>query len=375
MRILHVVSKLNRGGIENFLMNIYREVDIQKIQFDFLVHSPEIGEFEDEIRERGGRIFRVSPRRESFYKNKRELHQLFHNNRYQVVHQHVSSLSYIEPLKIAKKFEVPIRIVHIHSIQQSGNKIHEILHKFNKWNIKRKATNFFACSIDAAKWGIPSSIFNNKDFNIVKNAINIDDFIYDSEIRRNIRTELFIDKDTTVLGNVARFNEMKNHEFLLEIFTEYKKLNNNSKLLLIGDGDLKQKMINLTHKLDIAKDVLFIGSIDNVNEYLQAMDQFVFPSKYEGLGLSLIEAQAAGLKSYAAKNRVPEEVRITELVSFLNLDSNAFEWAENIFRNQEYVRESQIHSIEKAGYKSKDVSEWLTQFYIKNLERDYKDGK
>lgn len=375
MRVLHVVGKLNRGGIESFLMNIYREIDIRKIQFDFLVHSPEIGEFEDEIRERGGRIFRVSPRRESFSKNKRELHQLFHNNPYQIVHQHVSSLSYIEPLKIAKRFEVPIRILHIHSIQQSGNKIHEILHKFNKWNIKKNATNFFACSIDAAKWGTPSSIYNNKDFKIVRNAINIDDFIYDSEISRNIRTELFIDKDTTVLGNVARFNEMKNHEFLLEIFTEYKKLNNNSKLLLIGDGDLKQKMINLTHKLDIAKDVIFLGSIDNVNEYLQAMDHFVFPSKYEGLGLALIEAQAAGLKSYAAKNCVPEEVKITELVSFLNLDSNGFEWAENIFRNQEYVRESQIHSIEKAGYKSKDVSEWLTQFYIKNLERVYKDGK
>lgn len=364
IRVLHIVMGMDRGGIETLIMNIYRKVDRSKIQFDFLVHTKDRKSYDEEIEALGGRIYSVSARSEGILKNRRELIDFFSNHtEYKVVHQHVSSLTYIEPLKVAKKFNIPIRIIHGHSTQQGGHKIHKLIHYFNQLSIDKYATHLFACSNNAAKWMYSSYGLGNREYNIINNGIDPELFTYNFEIRERVRKEFRL-SNKFVVGHIGRFSIPKNHEFILEVFHEIKKLEKNAILLLVGDGKLKNQIADKIDSKGISDSVIFTGIRSDTSALLNAMDIFLFPSLYEGLGIAAIEAQATGLKCFVS-TKVPEEVAITNNISRIPLNKTALDWAKEILKLKNgYIRKSETQQVRAKGYDINGVALWLQELYL-----------
>ncbi|MCT1901857.1 glycosyltransferase family 1 protein [Oceanobacillus sojae] len=364
IRVLHIVSSMNRGGIEAFLMNIYRNIDRSKIQFDFLLHTEEECAYNDEIRELGGIIYSIPPRSKGYQKNKKALESFFKEHRsYKIIHQHVSSLSYITPVKVAKKYNIPIRIIHSHNVNYSGSKVHKYLHIFNKLQISKYVTSIRACSQKALDWVTSSRVMKKVDCQIINNAIDIDLYKYNIDKRKKYRQELNLEGNV-IFGHIGRFHKQKNHSFLIDIFKQIQKQLSNSKLMLIGSGAEEDAIKLKVEKYNLQDKVIFTGNRSDVPDLFQAMDVFVFPSLYEGLGIVLIEAQAAGLKCFTSKEEVPKEVGITDLVNFVSLNKSAKEWADEIMENLNYFRDDTSHLIESKEYGIKQVTKQLENFYI-----------
>lgn len=360
IRILHVIGGLNLGGAENFLMNIYRNIDRSKIQFDFLVNRG--GAFEDEIKELGGKIFYIPALQKVgpiIYKKK--LHEFYRQHKeYLIVHSHLNQVSGII-LEVSKKEKIPVRIAHSHSSSNFANNFFERLYKnYLNTKINKNATNFFACSDDAAKWLYKEKA---KEAIIIKNAIDIERFKFNEEKRNLIRKELNIDESDIVIGHVGRFSSVKNHKFLIELFNEFQKDKKNSKLLLVGDGPLKNEIENQIVTFNIKDKVILVGNKKNVEDYYNAMDLFVFPSLYEGLGMVLIEAQINGLNCLTSKDAVPNEVNITNHVKFVSLDEDIKGW-NKILNEMNIARYSELEKIEKAGYNVREECKKLERIYL-----------
>ncbi|ASK63727.1 glycosyl transferase family 1 [Virgibacillus phasianinus] len=313
LRVLHVVVNMNRGGAETLIMNLYRNVERAKIQFDFLTCKE--GVFDKEIMALGGKVHRIPYLTEVGHSGYlRELDKFFmENSSYQIVHAHMDKMSGFV-LRSAKKANIPIRIAHSHNTRSEGS----IISKVYKWyagkNIKSNATHFYACSQAAAKW-----LYGNKTQNpfILKNGIVTDRFQYTPSTREQIRTELKINKNSLVLGHVGRFSRQKNHLFLLEVFANVNKEIPNSVLLLVGDGPLRPRIIEKVNELNLQKNVKLLGVREDIDALLQAFDLFVFPSLHEGLPVTLIEAQGSGLPCLIS-NSITKEVDMgVGLVEFL----------------------------------------------------------
>lgn len=331
IRILHIVGKMDMGGIETLLMNVFREIDREKIMFDFLVHSNENGVYDNEIIKLGGKIFRITSRNESILKNRKDLEDFFNRTSYDIVHMHVSSLSYITPLIYAKKFGVSQRIIHSHSTKLLSNNLSKILHKIRKPYIGLYATDYVSCSENAGKWLFPKSILNSNKYKIIYNGINIRNFQFNEQNRNEIRSELKIE-NKIVFGHIGRFSKIKNHDFLIEIFFEYHKVNPQSILICIGDGDTKSEIIEKCKNMKIDDSVLFLGVRNDVNKLIYCFDVFVFPSLFEGLGIAIIEAQIAGIPCYMS-SEVPSEVIKNENVEIFDLTDDPKSIAEKIRLN------------------------------------------
>lgn len=361
IRILHINATMDLGGAETFIMNLYRNIDRSKIQFDFLLHTDKECYYNEEIRRLGGKIYSVPSRRNSLFDNKKALDNFFkEHNEYKIIHQHSSSLSYIQPLISAKKNNIPIRIIHGHNVNQSGSKIHKYIHKINQLLIDNYATDYFACSDLSAMWMYGKK--KNSTYKIINNAIITDNFAFSKSIRKSIRQELNIE-DKFVIGHVGRFHYQKNHEFLIDIFKEIHYKNKESVLLLVGDGSDRLKIEEKVRKLGLEECVIFLGIRDDVNKLFQAMDVFVFPSKYEGLGIVLIEAQASGIKCFTSKDVVPYSVKVTNLVEFLELNNNPKEWAKSILKDCMYNRKNTVGEIKRNKYDIREISEDLQEWY------------
>ena len=356
IRILQIVNYMDRGGLETMLMNYYRHLDTEKIQFDFLVHRKKRADFDDEIESMGGKIYRM-PRLNpiSLRYNKEEM-SFFKNHKYQIVHCHMDCMSAF-PLGHAKRVGIPIRIAHSHSKDQNKDLKYPIK-MFCKQLIPFSATHFFACGTEAGRF-----MFGKRDFHIMKNAIDINDYLFNILERRKVRTELGIE-DNIVLGNVANFTPAKNHSFLLDVFYRYHKVNKKSKLLLIGDGPNKGNIEKKIEKLGLQEAVILTGVRKDVNRLLQAMDVFVFPSIYEGLPVTMVEAQTAGLPCVISEN-VPKETDITNLVTRISLDASLSHWVAAIEDARKIKRKNQSDKIRESGFDIRENVKKLEEFYIK----------
>ena len=363
LRVLQIIGSMNMGGAENFIMNVYRNIDREKIQFDFIVHRK--GYFDDEIRKLGGKIFyldalqKVGP-----FKYRKELYNFFTNHKeYRIVHSNLDQVSGFI-LEVARKCNVPVRIAHSHSSSNSTNNFVERLYKnYLNTKINKNATHFFACSKEAAKW-----LFKEKacEAVIIKNAIDIERFKFNEEKRKLIRKKLNINENDIVIGHVGRFSMVKNHKFLIEIFYEFQKNKENARLLLVGDGPLRNEIEKQIANLNITNKVLLVGNKNNVEDYYNAMDLFVFPSLNEGLGMVLIEAQINGLNCVTSKDVVPNEVNITNHVEFVPLDEDVKEW-NKILNEIEIIRYNELDKIKKAGYDIKEEVKLLQKIYLKEV--------
>lgn len=363
IRILHVVTYMGRGGLETMIMNYYRHIDREKIQFDFLVHRDFKADYDDEIEQLGGKIYRVS-RLIPWSKNyKNQLNTFFKRHKeYKIIHVHQDCLSSVI-LKVAKENNIPVRIAHSHNSNQDKN-LKYIIKLFYKQFIPKYATHLMACGKEAGDW-----MFNGKEYQIMNNAIDVSLYTYNEQIAKTKRKELGINEDTFVLGHVGRFFPQKNHHFLIDIFKELHQLNPNSKLLLVGDGELRKEIEDKVKTLNLQDDVIFTGVRSDVNELMQAMDFFIFPSLYEGLGIVLIEAQASGL-SCLVTDTLPLECEVINQFERLSLKESSKSWANEILKNKDYIRETDANKLIEAGFDIISNAQWLEDFYIKQWKEN-----
>lgn len=358
IRVLHIVTHMERGGLETMIMNYYRNIDRSKVQFDFLTHRDTNASYNDEILSLGGKIYSLPPLNPFSRKYIRALDDFFKNHKeYHIVHSHLNAMSTI-PLKYAKKNGVKFTIAHSHTSNQEKN-LKYFIKYFSKKFITKYADELFACGNKAGKW-----LFGTKDFMILNNAIDVDKYTYDSKKAKEVRSKLGLD-DEFVIGHVGRFCTPKNHEFIIDIFNEVQKIEPNSKLVLVGEGELKDKIANKVISLGLDKKVEFLGLRSDVNDLMQVMDVFLFPSLYEGLPVTMVEAQSSGLKCFIS-NTVPKDCILTDNVKVIDLGKNSNIWAEEIVKYKNYTRENTKKQIEKANFDIKENSKWLQNFYLEN---------
>ena len=320
IRILHILQRMEAGGTQALLMNIYRNIDREKIQFDFLVEYEEKQFYDDEILSLGGKVYYTNLRKDyNFLKFGRKLKEIIKKNDYKIIHVHTYNIGYMA-LKIAKKYGVAVRIVHSHNNETIKDKKYFIKKVMQKvYTIH--ATDLFACSEEAGKY-----LFKDKRFYVLNNAIDTTKFLFNDETREKVRKDLGI-KDELLIGNVGRLHAQKNHKKLIGIFKEIKNKRKKVKLLLVGNGPLEEEIKEQIENLDLKDDVIILKNRKDINCIYQAMDLFVFPSLFEGLGIVAIEAQVTGLPVICSQG-VSKKVEITSLVKRISLDLSNEEWAE-----------------------------------------------
>lgn len=317
IRILQVLGHLDLGGAETFIMSIYRNINKDEVQFDFIKHTFQKCFFEDEIAKLGGNIY-ACPRYTginhfsycNWWNNFFVEHPEYH-----VIHGHVRSTAAIY-LKIAKKHGLTT-IAHSHSTS-NGNGLTSVVKHFIQLPIRHTADYLFSCSDKAGKWLFGEKATQQANYHVIPNGVNLERFAFDLKQRENMRMELGICDDEFVIGHVGRLTAPKNHRFLIELFAEYHKSNPQSRLLMIGDGELYEAVKKQCEKMGIAQSVIMTGSRADIEKYYQAMDIFVFPSLFEGFAIVAIEAQANGLPCLLS-DTIPRDVGITDLVTYLPL--------------------------------------------------------
>ncbi|MFD0961662.1 glycosyltransferase family 1 protein [Paenibacillus chungangensis] len=368
IRILQVFAEMNRGGAETMIMNLYRNMDRSKIQFDFIVHTEDKCAFDDEIYKLGGKIFRVPAYKgtnHSLYLKSWHFYFKKHPE-YKIIHGHVRSTASIY-LRTAKKYGL-ITIAHSHSTS-SGNGLSAIAKNILQYPIRHVADYFFACTKTAGEWLFGKRICKKENFNILKNAIDAKRFVYNNVVRNRVRNELRVE-DKFVIGHVGRFHYSKNHQFLIDIFKNVHEKDENAILLLVGEGELQDTIRMRVCNLGLDNNVIFTGVRSDIPELFQAMDMFVFPSVYEGLGIVLIEAQASGLSCVVA-DTIPKEALITGNVEQVSLSKSPDVWAKAIFQRvnrNRYDRTNTYAEIKNSGYDIEDSYKWLQEFYLGLVE-------
>ena len=326
LRILHVVGTMDFGGVETLLMTIFRQIDREKLQFDFLCHNSTDCKFSEEIKALGGKMYMVhGPRHVGLRGYEKELFRFFQEHpEYKIIHCHKSDNNGLI-LKQAKRAGVPHRISHCHIADCTYAFPMSVLIAYSRFLNKRCLTERFACSKDAGDY-----LFGKKaTYTILPNALSVQRFAFDAQRRQACRKELGVSESEVLIGHVGRFAEQKNHRFLLHAFAGYHQKNPDSKLLLLGGGDLERDIRALTAALKLKDAVIFGGLHKDLGGFYSAMDLFLFPSLFEGLCIVAVEAQCSGLPVIASEN-VPKEAKVTDRMQFLPLDAPLETWVNAI---------------------------------------------
>ena len=364
MRVLQVVTNMDRGGLETMLMNYYRHIDRTKVQFDFLTHRQERAAYDDEIEALGGKIYRL-PRLIPWSKHYLSALDAFFTNHpeYKVIHVHQDCLSSIV-LKVAAKHGVPVRIAHSHSASQDKD-IKYLVKCFYMKFIPQYATDLFACSKAAGNW-----MFHGNSYQLVPNAVNVAGFSYNPQKRKRVREEFGFSDDMLVIGHVGSFWAVKNHTFLVDVFSALVKKDVKAKLLLVGNGGRINEIREKSKSLGLYNKVIFTGVRTDIPDLMQAMDIFVLPSLYEGLPVTMVEAQAAGLPCIIS-DKVPPECILTEgLVDIMPLSASPEAWAEKILAKRAIPRTDRRAEIAAHGFDITTEAVKLQEFYLKAYEQN-----
>lgn len=364
MKILHYGMSSNYGGIESYLYKISRRIDTNKFKFSFIDMTQSGIAYEKEIHELGLTIHKITPRVESFKKNKLELIELFAKEKFDIFHCHINTLSYITPILIALNYGCKV-IVHSRSSNLPSSLVTSLLHKINYYRVPFHQTTNLAVSNEAGKW-----LFK-KNFQIINNGIEIEKYKFDANCRFKKRVDLDVSKDI-LIGHVGAFTFAKNHNYILEVFQKFNYKNPSSKLLLVGDGPLKQEIIKKIRDMDIEKNVIIKSTTSEVTNFLCAMDLMIFPSFYEGFPNAILEAQTNGLPVIMSEN-ITSEVRLTsscyaEGISKYKVD----DWVEKI--NQIILNDVSNKDRYSAAQLIKDKNKDV-EYEIKKIENIYQSLK
>lgn len=356
-RVLHVAGNMNIGGAETFVMNVYRKIINDNIQFDFVIHGKE-GKYIPEIRKLGGNIYHISDRKKNIFLNLYQYYKLFKNHKeYNTIHIHTNSSIVFPTLIIAWLCRIKVRICHSHSTSTKRKKLHIIFRPM----LRLFANQYFACSNSAGEWLYGKKTITKGKVRIINNGIDSGRFQYDPLIRKDLRKELGI-TEKFVVGHIGNFRTPKNHSFLIDIFNKLQQRNEKAILVLVGGGELIDDIKEKVRCLGLQDKVLFLGVRKDVNVMLQIFDVLVFPSIFEGLPVTLIEAQATGLKCLVS-DRITEEVKITDLVEFLSIEEDPEEWARIIESYSFYTRKTRDREIITNKYDISNTVKILLDIY------------
>ncbi len=361
LRIAHIVGKWVGGGVEAVIMNYYRHIDREKIQFEFICDDDSTNIPYEEIESLGGRVILITPY-QKVLKYQKELIRIFKENKYKIVHSHINTLS-VFPLRAAKKAGVPVRIAHSHSTTNKAewkkNLLKQVLRPFSK----TYATDYFCCSELAGRWLFGNKEYDNKNVFLLNNAIDLTKYTYNEKVRKAKRKELGITDNQIVIGHIGRYVAQKNHTFLIDIFNEIHKKNKNAILLLAGQGPLMEETKEKVNNLGLTDSVKFLGQRSDANELYQAFDIFLLPSLYEGLPVVGVEAQAAGLLCILSDD-MTKETKVLKTTEFLSLSSGAQIWSEVLL--QSYEKFKRIDTTEEITSNKFNIEKEAS-----NLEKKY----
>lgn len=363
MKIAIVGMSPNVGGVETFILNIYRELKKEGHQFFFLTSANKIC-YETEILENDDKIVYYTPRKKNYLSFRKNLYNIFKEYSFDVFWLNCCSLSCIDELIYAWKAKVPIRIVHSHNSENMGSRITNFLHLYHRNNLYKYITHSFACSDIAAKWMFPEDIY--KTTKILCNSVDANKFKYDKLKMDSIKKSMNLE-DYVIIGHVGRFHFQKNHSFILEVFKETKKIIPNSKLMLCGEGELEFQVKEKAIEYGIIDSVIFMGNQKEMEKIYQSFDIMIFPSLFEGLPFALVEAQAAGVPCLIS-DTISKEVAITNLVQFESLDLTATEWAYRLKDCLNIDKRDTLIEIQNAGYDSKENFKQLNLYIINELK-------
>lgn len=372
-RILQTGMTTNYGGVETVVMNWYRYINRDKIQFDFLVsHKSPLIAYEDEIKKLGGHIYRsYYGRKEKPFTARKYIEEIFSNDtNIMGVHMNLNTLEYITPLLVAEKKGLPVKIAHSHTAGKLNKKQHpetRLMQILNKQLLQSSKFTKLGCSMAACKY-----LFGNGQGAVIHNALELKSYKYNEETRKKIRERYSLSDDTIVIGFVGRMQYYKNPEFIIKIFNEYNKINRDSVLVLIGEGPLEDYCRKLVQDMGINKKVLFLGMQRETAKFYSMFDMFLFPSLFEGLGVVLIEAQMSGLPCLVS-DVIPEDVMLTSLIEKHDLSDNEKKWAEHLNRLIiKYKKKRSIidcsRELSNAGYDISKEAKQLENLYLSMIE-------
>lgn len=377
VRVLHNIVLMDTGGIETLVMNLYKHIDRERLQFDFLVHRPQEGYYEKQIRDFGGKVYRTCPFNPLHQREfKKECMEVFANHpEYKVFHAH-QELN-LWTLDYAHQAGIPTRIAHSHNAKTVVN-LKYFFFLYEKMFIKKHCTDMFMCSPPAGKWAFGKKAVADGRVRFVKGIIETERFKFDEQVRREVREELGIG-DKIVIGHIGRFMQQKNHMFLLDIFSEIHKKNPNTVLVLCGNGRLEDDIKKKTKELGLENDIIYTGVVGGVNvqtcRLYQAFDLYLFPSLWEGLPLTGIEAQTSGLPVLMSDVIAPETI-VTDNVTRFSLNQSAEAWADKALEIlTAFDRHDCQPQVKKAGFDVRDTASWLQEFYIDRTLKALHDEK
>ncbi|MCX7883738.1 MAG: glycosyltransferase family 1 protein [Caloramator sp.] len=348
--------KFEVNGITNVILNYYRAMDKTNIQIDFVVPNEIRDDLKGEFESNGSHIYIIKGRNKRSLLYINELTKLINKNKYDIIHAHGNSCTLAIEMYAAKKAGVKVRIPHSHNTKTKYIIVHQLLRRL----FDASYTHAFACGQKAGEW-----LYKGKKFEIINNGIDIQKFKYNEEIRENYRNKYNL-YGKKVIGHIGNFCSQKNHEYLIDIFKEIIKLDKDYKLILIGDGELKNNIETKVKNLGLNDFIIFIGKTLDVPQLMQAIDIILMPSKFEGLPLTLVEAQAACLPCFVS-DVVSKEVAITDLVHFISLKKSPKEWAEQIINlkpiNRREIKDKIDNQIVEAGYSITDNAKKMKELY------------
>lgn len=356
------------GGVESVIMNYFRNIDRNKIQFDFLCNT-KIVAYEDEIKKLGGNIYRITPRSENAAKFKQDMKEFFEKNKgeYSAIWVNVCSLANIEYLKYARKYGIEKRVIHSHNSQNMDSFVRGILHKINRFFIEDYATDFWSCSNVASKWFYNNRIIKSDKYRIIKNAIDYDRFSFKENICKEYKHKLNVEYKI-VVGNIGRLHFQKNQLFLIDVFKELYEIDNRFEMLIVGDGEERQNIVNKINDMNLKEQIQVLGIRPDVADVMQSFDVLLFPSLFEGLPLVLLEAQANGLKIFAS-DTITKDIKLSENLKFISLNKTPKEWAQIIydeFKKNGFERVNNYERMLNSGYEIKNEAWKMELFFERN---------
>jgi len=367
LHIAVIMGKMDSGGKKNLVMEYFRHIDRNKVQFDFICDRDSQAIPEEEIKALGGRVYLIAPY-QNILKNMTDLWKICRENRYQVMHAYNSTMN-LFPMLVAWLARIPVRISESLSMAHAEDK-KTVLKKLLKPFSKCFVNYYMACGEDCGRWQFGDRLFNDGKVAVFKTAINTQFNSYNPEMRNQVRAQ-YGWEDKLVIGHIGRFTAQKNSVRLIEIFSEIAKQEPRAVLCLIGDGELKEEMMDKIQMLGIEQRVNYLGRREDIQQFYNAMDAFLLPSLYEGLPVVGLEAQSCGLPMFFS-TEVTKEASACELGHFISLETSNEEWAAKVLeavRSNMPVRKSRADDVAKAGFDSAVEAIRLQQYYLSAINK------
>lgn len=361
IRVAHVMGKMVGGGVEQVVMNYYRHIDRDRVQFDFLVDRDSTDVPKSEIEKLGGRVFPIPPYQD-LYRYSRELHELFAREQWQIVHSHINTLS-VFPLRVAARAGVPVRIAHSHATMGRGELKRNLMKLALRPFAKRYPTNMAACSTHAGNWLFGKGV----SFTVIPNAIELDRYRFNESARAEVRSSWGVGSDCRVVGTVGRMETVKNQSFLIDAFKCLHDTHPNSILVIAGSGSLRSLLECRARDLGIADCVVFPGQVRDVNLLYQGMDVFALPSLYEGFGMALLEAEVSGVPCVVSEH-VPGEAILSESCKIASLEEGAAAFAAAMWEQCASKIRLQLSPDDCEDYDICCAANKLTDYYFELIE-------